>query len=544
MPLNGTAEKPLLGIFDYFKNWLKNGVNGIMTVKSTEASEIFSPRAVKTAKSNNTVKNDRKIELNELAKKVAEQFSSDVVSPLIIVTLTRFIELISIFGISMLIYFFYVRPTDSHLLSYIVASGAGSLLYVAIIQAIDGYQMQTMRKYISQFSKVFLGFTFSITTLLVIGFFAKQSGEYSRVWMGSWYFGSMTFLFVFRGWITFYVKKLTQSGRLERRAVIVGGGKPAADLIYSLESMKDNDIRICGIFDDRGGDRSPAVVAGYPKLGTVDELVEFGRMARIDMLIVTLPMSAESRVLALLKRLWVLPVDIRLAAQSSKLRFRPRSYSYVGSVPFLDVFEKPIADWDALMKRIFDITFASLGLIAFSPIMLAAMIAIRWESKGPVIFRQKRYGFNNEVISVLKFRSMFHEMSDPDAKKVVTKGDPRVTKVGRFIRKTSIDELPQLINVLKSELSLVGPRPHAVNAHTDNRLWDEVVDGYFARHKVKPGVTGWAQINGWRGEVDKADKIQQRTNFDLYYIENWSLLFDLQIVFSTPFKLMNTENAY
>lgn len=515
-----------------------------MTVKDKEAIEIFSPRAIKAVKSENATKNDRKIELNELAKKVAHQFSSDVVSPLIIITLLRLIELISLFAISMSIYFVYVKPNGNQLIPYILASGFGSLLYVATIQAIDGYQLQTIRKYISQFSKVFLGFTFSIAIMLVIGFFAKQSGEYSRVWMASWYLGAMTFLFFFRGWVTFYVNRLTKNGRLERRAVIVGGGAPAADLIYSLESMKDNDIRICGIFDDRSGDRSPAVVAGYPKLGTVHELVEFGRMARIDMLIVTLPMSAESRVLALLKRLWVLPVDIRLAAQSSKLRFRPRSYSYVGSVPFLDVFEKPIADWDALMKRLFDLTFASLGLIAFSPIMLAAMIAIRWESKGPVIFRQKRYGFNNEVISVLKFRSMYHEMSDPDAKKAVTKGDPRVTKVGRFIRKTSVDELPQLVNVLKGELSLVGPRPHAVNAHTDNRLWDEVVDGYFARHKVKPGVTGWAQINGWRGEVDNPEKIQQRTNFDLYYIENWSLLFDLQIVFSTPFKLLNSENAY
>lgn len=515
-----------------------------MAVKSKEAFEIFSPRAIKAAKSDRDVKNDHKIELNELAKKVAQQFSSDVVAPFVIVSFARIVELLSLFSISMLIYIVYVKPEGIPSGLYLSASVFGSILYVATIQALDGYQMETMRKYILQFSKAFLGFAFTVAILVVIGFFTKQSGEFSRVWLGSWFVGGITFLFTFRAAMTFYTTQLTKNGRLERRAVIVGGGVPAADLIYSLEAMKDNDIRVCGIFDDRQGDRSPAVVVGYPKLGTVDELVEFGRMARIDMLIVTLPMSAESRVLALLKRLWVLPVDIRLAAQSSKLRFRPRSYSYVGSVPFLDVFEKPIADWDGVMKRLFDITFASLGLIAFSPLMLAAMIAIRWESKGPVIFRQKRYGFNNEVIEVLKFRSMFHEMSDPDAKKVVTKGDPRVTKVGRFIRKTSIDELPQLVNVLKGELSLVGPRPHAVNAHTDNRLWDEVVDGYFARHKVKPGVTGWAQINGWRGEVDNPEKIQQRTNFDLYYIENWSLLFDLQIVFTTPFKLLNSENAY
>eukprot|EP01035_Chromulina_nebulosa_P013182 gene13182-17529_t len=175
--------------------------------------------------------------------------------------------------------------------------------------------------------------------------------------------------------------------------------------------------------------------------------------------------------------------------------------------------------------------------------MLATGIAIKLDSKGPVLFRQKRYGFNNEVINVLKFRSMYTEMSDPTARNAVTKNDPRVTPVGRFIRKTSIDELPQIFNVLRGDLSLVGPRPHAVFAQTRDKLYGEVVEGYFARHRVKPGVTGWAQINGWRGEVDTDEKIKFRTAFDLYYIENWSLLFDLKILFLTPIRLMNTENA-
>jgi lipopolysaccharide/colanic/teichoic acid biosynthesis glycosyltransferase len=176
--------------------------------------------------------------------------------------------------------------------------------------------------------------------------------------------------------------------------------------------------------------------------------------------------------------------------------------------------------------------------------MIATAIAIKLDSKGPVFFRQKRFGFNNEVIDVWKFRSMYADQSDFAAAKLVTKGDPRVTKVGRFIRKASIDELPQLFNVLMGELSLVGPRPHAVNAQTENRMWDQVVDGYFARHKVKPGVTGWAQINGWRGEIDTPEKIRKRVEHDIYYIENWSVLFDLKILLLTPARLLNTENAY
>jgi Undecaprenyl-phosphate glucose phosphotransferase len=388
------------------------------------------------------------------------------------------------------------------------------------------------------------GFTLALLVLVVIGFFSKTSAEFSRVWFGLWFVIGCGIIAGYRSGVWFLVRRLMADGRLERRAVIVGGGEPAADLIRSLEAQRNSDIRICGIFDDRDDERSPPIIAGYPKLGTVAELVEFGRMARVNMLIVSLPLSAEKRVLQLLKRLWVLPVDIRLSAHTNKLRFRPRSYSYEGSLPFLDVFDKPIADWDAITKRVFDVIVSAVALVVLSPLMLAAAIAIRMESKGPVIFRQRRYGFNNEVIEVLKFRSMFHELADPDARQAVTKGDARVTRVGRFIRKTSIDELPQLVNVLKGDLSLVGPRPHAVNAHTENKLWDEVVDGYFARHKVKPGVTGWAQVNGWRGEVDNAVKIRERVNCDLYYIENWSLMLDLYILAITPFKLMNTDNAY
>jgi lipopolysaccharide/colanic/teichoic acid biosynthesis glycosyltransferase len=177
--------------------------------------------------------------------------------------------------------------------------------------------------------------------------------------------------------------------------------------------------------------------------------------------------------------------------------------------------------------------------------MALVAIAIKLDSRGPILFKQKRYGFNNDLIEVYKFRSMYADAADVHATKLVSKDDPRVTRVGRFIRKASLDELPQLFNVVfKGNLSLVGPRPHAINAKAAARLYDEAVDGYYARHRVKPGVTGWAQINGWRGETDTQEKIQRRVEFDLYYIENWSVLFDLYIVAKTPFALLKTENAY
>ncbi len=484
------------------------------------------------------------VQLSERASLVASRFSADAISPSMISGVIRLFEFLAIVAIGVGVYFWHVYPVDGFMNSYIFASIAGAILAMVFLQAADAYQIGALRTNITQIGKVFAAWTMVFALFALLAFFARVGIDYSRIWFGFWYAGGLLFFVVFRSIVATLVRKWSKDGRLERRAVIVGGGKNAEDLIISLEQQYDSDIRICGIFDDRKDDRSPPMVVGYPKLGTIAELVEFGRRARIDMLIVSLPISAESRVLAMLKKVWVLPVDIRLSAHTNKLRFRPRSYSYEGSVPFLDVFDKPIADWDSVMKRIFDVVFSSLALLALSPVMLIAAIAIRLESKGPVIFRQKRFGFNNEVIDVLKFRSMYHELADPDAKIVVTKNDPRVTKVGRFIRKTSIDELPQLINVLRGELSLVGPRPHAVNAHTKDKLWDEVVDGYFGRHKVKPGVTGWAQIKGWRGEVDNEEKIHRRVEHDLYYIENWSVLFDLYIVLITPFKMIGSENAY
>jgi len=195
-------------------------------------------------------------------------------------------------------------------------------------------------------------------------------------------------------------------------------------------------------------------------------------------------------------------------------------------------------------KLLFDQIVSVAALIAFSPLMALIALAIKLDSKGPVLFRQKRQGFNNELIDVYKFRSMYVEASDADASKLVTKNDPRVTRVGAFLRKTSLDELPQLFNVIKGELSLVGPRPHALKAKAEDRLYADVVDGYFARHRVKPGVTGWAQINGWRGETDTEEKIQRRVEHDLYYIENWSVTFDLYILLMTPFALLKGQNAY
>jgi Undecaprenyl-phosphate glucose phosphotransferase len=352
-------------------------------------------------------------------------------------------------------------------------------------------------------------------------------------------------LLVERVGLSLYFGSLMRAGRFDRRMAIVGGGEPANDIIRVLQAQPFSGIRIVGIFDDRDDERSPKIIGGYEKLGGVSDLVDYARTTPVDLVIFTLPITAENRLLQMLSKLWVLPIDIRLSAHSSKLRLRPRSYSYIGSVPVLDVFDKPIADWNLVLKWLFDKIVGTLLILLASPILLAAAIAVKLDSKGPILFRQKRYGFNNELIEVLKFRSMYVDQSDATASRLVTRGDPRVTRVGRFLRRSSIDELPQLFNVVfKGDLSLVGPRPHALQAKAENRLYDQVVDGYFARHRVKPGITGWAQINGWRGETDTEEKLQRRVEHDLHYIENWSVFLDAYILVVTPFALMKTENAY
>ena len=483
--------------------------------------------------------------LPERAARIAEEAVGTAYSPVVLGGFIRLIEFVLVLSLGATIYLGWVYPTYGVQWPSTVGLFGLAMLALFAFQAAGLYDVHVFRTHVAQFGRLLVAWTLVFLVATAVAFFAKAGDELSRVWLGSWYLVGLVLLALFRTGLAHVVRTWSRAGRLQRRVVIVGGGEATDELIGSIRAQKDSDVSLCGTFDDRSDDRSPANPA-VPKLGTVDDLVEFARRTRVDLVIVTIPMSAETRVLQMLRKLWVLPVDIRLAAHSGKLRFRPRAYSYIGNVPVLDVFDKPIQDWDVVLKWIFDKIVGTCALVALSPLLLVTAIAVKLDSRGPVFFRQKRYGFNNELIEVFKFRSMYTETSDATAAKLVTKGDPRVTRVGRFIRKTSIDELPQLINVVfRGNLSLVGPRPHAVHAKAADQLYDDVVDGYFARHKVKPGITGWAQVNGWRGETDTQEKIQRRVEHDLYYIENWSVLFDLYILAKTPLSLArHRENAF
>jgi Undecaprenyl-phosphate glucose phosphotransferase len=508
-------------------------------------SRKMNAGSVAVATADSVVKPKHAATLSAAAIDVAAQPTRSAYSPIVLAGTVRLVELALVMLVGTVAYVGYVVPIDGFEWLYVGAISAVSVFAMLAFQAADIYQVQAFRGYEKQYFR--LASAWSVVFLIAISttFFAKIGDQFSRIWLASFYVLGLLTLIGFRRALFLMVRHWTRIGRLDRRTVIVGADASGDSLIKALAAQRDNDVRLVGIFDDRGDDRAPLALSGHQKLGTVDDLVEFARRTRIDLVIFALPISAEGRILQMLKKLWVLPVDIRLAAHNNKLRFRPRAYSYIGNVPVLDMFDKPITDWDVVMKWLFDKIVGTVLLVAAAPIILVAAIAIKLESRGPVFFKQKRYGFNNELIEVYKLRSMYVDQCDATASRLVQKGDPRVTKVGAFIRKTSIDELPQLINVvIKGNLSLVGPRPHAVHAKAENQRYDEAVDGYFARHRVRPGITGWAQINGWRGETDTHEKIQRRVEHDLYYIENWSVLFDLYIVAKTPLVLARGGNAY
>jgi Undecaprenyl-phosphate glucose phosphotransferase len=501
------------------------------------------PSAAATAGNSAVARNDVRT-LGPLARAVAAEPIGQAMSPVVVTGAVRALELFGLGAIGAIIFAFYVEP-EGVVGQYLLANLIVAIAAVATFQAFDLYKIATFRTHIYQLTRIAACWTVLFLVGLAVIFFIKFETAFSRSWAATFYLTGLFALLGGRLMLISLVRRWARDGRLVRRVIIVGGGAGAESLIEALSAEVDSDVRICGVFDDRSDNRSPDVVGGIAKLGTVDDLVEFTRLTRVDLILVSLPLAAEERVLHLVRKLWVLPVDVRLTAHMSKLRFRPRAYSYIGNVPVLDIFDKPIADWNRVTKVVFDRVVGGLCLLAATPLMAVIAASVKLDSPGPIFFRQRRYGFNNEPIEVWKFRSLYHDKTDHSAQTLVRPGDSRVTRVGRFIRKTSLDELPQLFNVVfAGNLSLVGPRPHAFNAKADNRLYEEAVDGYFARHRVKPGITGWAQVNGWRGDTDTQEKIRQRIEHDLYYIENWSLLFDIYIVLRTPFALIKAENAH
>ncbi|HEX2891950.1 undecaprenyl-phosphate glucose phosphotransferase [Vineibacter terrae] len=426
---------------------------------------------------------------------------------------------------------------------YLLAMAASALLVGNVFGALDLYTISSLSNVPGQTGRIVLGWTGVVAALLLAAFAAKVSNNFPRGWAILWYFWSLGAFIVVRFVVFSLLSRWIETGRLTRNVAIVGAGPHGRRLIEHLRQQAATEWRIVGIWDERAS-RPLDPIEGIPVQGTIDDLIDYARHYPLDQIVVALPWAAELRVMKVLKTLWELPIDIRLAPDMIGFRLAHCSYSVLGSVPVLNVFDRPLSAEKLMLKRVEDIVLGLLMLAAFSPVMLATAIAIKLDSKGPILFRQTRYGFNNQKISVWKFRSMYVDACGDGTMRQAVQNDPRVTRVGRFIRRTSIDELPQIFNVLSGVMSVVGPRPHPIGTRAENVLFEEAVAEYAGRHRVKPGLTGWAQVNGWRGETDTIEKIKRRVDHDLYYIENWSLLLDIKIVLMTVLTVLRGKNAY
>lgn len=378
---------------------------------------------------------------------------------------------------------------------------------------------------------------------LAFGFILKISAEYSRLWAFSWLAVGMVAVVANRFAVAYLVRRWAARGHIRRRIVIYGGERQGERLIRHIEKLDEPWNQIVGVFDDRQS-RIGEAVCGYPVLGRLDDLVGWCRHNPADEILLALPWSADLRLLEITRELAALPVNIRLSPEMAGARLAQQRTSHQFGIPMLNLMEKPMSGWGAVIKRILDLVLGSIFTLLCLPLLLMAALAIKLESTGPVFFRQQRYGFNHQLIEVFKFRTMYVDRQDTHAEQLTQRNDPRVTRVGAWLRRFSIDELPQLLNVLRGDMSVVGPRPHALRAKAAGKLYEDVVDEYAVRHKVKPGITGWAQVNGWRGSTDREEDIIGRVEHDLYYIDNWSVLFDLNIILRTTWVVLQGENSF
>ena len=332
-------------------------------------------------------------------------------------------------------------------------------------------------------------------------------------------------------------KLLEIQGR--RRAVIAGLNEQGLELARRLAADPYTRVRVAGFFDDRSGERvNPN--AEHTVLGGMKVLPAFVKEHRVDIIYVSLPMASQPRILQLLDELRDTTASIYFVPDIFVTDLIQGRMDTVGGLPVVAVCESPFTGFSGVVKRASDIVLASIILVLAAPLMLAVAVAVKMSSAGPVIFRQRRYGLDGREIVVYKFRSM-RVTEDGQTIIQARQGDPRLTRVGAFLRRTSLDELPQFFNVLQGRMSIVGPRPHAV-AH--NETYRKLIKGYMVRHKVKPGITGWAQVNGYRGETETLDKMKARIDFDLDYLRNWSLRLDLYIIARTFWVVLKGEQAY
>jgi Undecaprenyl-phosphate glucose phosphotransferase len=371
--------------------------------------------------------------------------------------------------------------------------------------------------------------------------FVLQDGDpFANGWLWAWFVAAAILLAGWRAVLSTLVGVLHRAGSFSRRILIVGSPELGRQ-VAARAAAAGADWNVRGIYDDKdllSSDTAQRVADG------VVEPIALCRKDRIDAVVIALRPTEGDRIAMLRRRFAVTVADVYWSAEFPGLGGDAAAVVGLPSGPALLLQRRPLTEWECLQKRVFDIVLALLLIVMLFPLMAFVTLAVKLTSRGPVLFRQPRIGFNNQMLEILKFRTMYVHCTDLLADEQTKRNDRRVTSIGRWLRRLSLDELPQLFNVLGGSMSMVGPRPHAPNTKAGGRLFADLIAQYALRHRVKPGITGWAQVNGWRGETETVEQIENRVMFDLHYIENWSMLLDIKIVLMTAMGGFLSPRAY
>jgi Undecaprenyl-phosphate glucose phosphotransferase len=424
---------------------------------------------------------------------------------------------------------FFLESRQDHQ-PYLLAGLAGGIVLHYMLRMRGLHERDAYLGWRRRLGEFLMTIGLSFLVLIALAYLLKISADYSRGWLLTWLTLVSITLLLSRPASASLLRWLASTGYTARRIAVVASGATGLRLAERLRQAAG--VRVVGVFDEIGKDGQ-----GKPRASIAD-LISIGQRNQIDEVVVALCNAPQPQTARLIDELSVLPVDVWLCPAEFDMPIL--GTSRLGALSLLQVKPKPIRDWGYVIKLTLDYVLGAISLGLFAPLMLAVALAIKLDSPGPVLFKQRRHGYNHRLIHVYKFRTM--RVAEDGAVVVqARKDDDRVTRIGKFLRRTSIDELPQLFNVLKGEMSLVGPRPHAV-AH--NQLYCARLERYANRHCVKPGMTGWAQIHGFRGPTEDPEKMRKRVQMDLYYIENWSISLDLKIIALTPFVGFVHRNAF
>jgi putative colanic acid biosynthesis UDP-glucose lipid carrier transferase len=405
-------------------------------------------------------------------------------------------------------------------------------------QFVDPYQMWRSGRMLAYARDVIIGWMITAGFLLLLGMISGMGQHYNKQVLLLWFVTAPVSLLL----VHMAARKLGSAPNYPsevRSVILIGANTVSVKLAATISRNPNHFMNICGFFDDRSKDRWPEDME-HPMLGGMADIAAYVRENNIKIIMISQPMSAQPRIRKLLDELQDTTASVYFLPDIHAFELMQARVDNIGGIPVIAICESPFTGLNGILKRLSDIVIGGLIQILLLPIMLVIAIAVKVSSPGPIIFRQRRYGLNGEEIIVYKFRSM--TVTEDGARVVqATKGDQRVTRVGAFLRRSSLDELPQFINVLQGRMSIVGPRPHAV-AH--NEQYRKLIKGYMLRHKVKPGITGWAQVNGLRGETETLGKMEARIHHDLDYLRKWSLWLDIWIIFLTVRVVAKRDNAH